>query len=149
MKRLFLLLMIAVLAGCDDYVGDCLDYDGPEFDQRSVPIAVLNQEYSTIIVVYLENEPFDDRYYYDIEFSGALPQGIQVIDDFNDRTVNIQGTPTQLGSFTFELYVRVFDPYTHNGYYYDPHDPFADGDNLCYSTNRETFTLSVMEDYTH
>lgn len=125
------------VTGCDallDNALDCLDSDGPEFDKRTIETPVLNQVYQDVVSVRIENEPRDDRFSYDIRVQGSLPAGLiaeQVPS--TGRQLFISGTPTELGMFSFTLFVAV-----ENGV-----QGFSDTSGLCYTTRSRIFEVTV------
>ena len=120
--------LATLLTGCDVAI-DCPDRDGPRFDTRTIPAAVLNQVYTTTITVNVEDEPYDDRFDYTFRLNGDLPDGVQT--SVLGRQFFIDGTPIESGQFDFELQVAVDDGLT----------AFESG--LCYRTRRRDFRLDV------
>jgi len=144
MKRILILLLISALSGCDlllDALVDCLDNDRPQFGADPFPVAVLNEVYSHTITASIKNEPNDDLYSYNISWSGNLPQGLRFVRDNNDRTISLQGTPTELGAFSITLSVNV-EPsiVTANS----SADFYDDGNDLCKTSHTRTYNLSVI-----
>lgn len=126
---LLALLMASSLSGCHDHAEDCLDADGPVFSTDHLPNGVLNEEYEARIRVQINNEPFDDLFFYDFDYEqGELPEGLRFVQYDAERYLYIQGTPTESGLFTLEVAVRV-----------------GGSPDLCYYRNRETYTLRVTE----
>ena len=152
-RLLLSLLLSMLLSSCDvllDKATDCIDNDKPEFNQKTLQVAVLNQEYSQEISVSIANEPYDDWYNYRFSFDGQLPEGLEW-DRFDKRVVTIHGTPTETGIFTFSLTVRVYEPddYIDPGdyLYIDDTDDqyYDDGDDLCRNHRDRTFVIEVRE----
>lgn len=126
---LFGALLACMLPGCHEHVADCLDGDGPEFSTDNLPNAVLNQQYEARIRVQIENEPFDDLFFYDFDYEQSeLPEGLRFMQYDAERYLYIEGTPTESGRFVLEVAVRV-----------------GGSPDLCYYRNRETYTLLVAE----
>ena len=126
---LLMVLVLLMAAGCHEHAEDCLDGDGPEFSTDNLPNAVLNQEYEARIRVQIDNEPFDDRFFYDFDVEQwELPQGLRFVQYDAERYLYIEGTPTETGFFRFDVRVRV-----------------AGSPDLCYYRDRETYSLLVTE----
>jgi len=101
-----------VLSACDpltDLIFDCIDDDGPVLRPRVIPNPVLNQTYDVRITASINNEPYDDRFVYDINVSQGLPPGLTA--EVFERRIRITGTPTELGNYNFDISVRVDEPY--------------------------------------
>jgi len=123
-------LLVSSLVGCDSAF-DCLDSDGPKFDSGSFSNPTLNQVYSDQIRVSINNEPRDDRFTYEFKLTGQLPNGLQGTSVGRDYFIN--GTATDLGTFSFNLFVRVIDP---------------DGNSnsgLCYTSRSKDFQFTVQQ----
>ncbi|MDX1694722.1 MAG: hypothetical protein R3208_13230 [Ketobacteraceae bacterium] len=130
MHRLWLVVMASLLvSSCRVHLGDCLDGDGPEFTTDNLPNAVLNQEYEARVRVQVDNEPFDDRLSYEFDYEqGELPQGLRFTQFGDERYLYIEGTPTESGSFRFDVTVRV-----------------SGSVDLCHYRESETYRLLVTE----
>lgn len=157
LAQILIVILVSIsLVSCDvllDKAVDCIDNDRPKFNRKTLPNAVLNQEYSEVISASIENEPYDDRYTYRFNLKGDLPEGLEK-QQYSERKITIQGTPTEVGLFTFELEVRVFEPDSLDDYdsgdffiiddtedaYYD------DGDDLCRNYREQKFVLEVEEE---
>ncbi len=123
------ILLILLLPACDvaeDEIEDCLNGDEAEFETDSLPTAILNQEYSVRIVAGVKNAPLDDAYVYDFELDGNLPNGLKLITQDRERIASIEGTPTKLGNYKFNLSVHV-SPLSSS----DDGEDYDDGDDLC------------------
>lgn len=150
LKALPLALMgLVSLTGCDVAI-DCIDDDGPELSPRSIPDPILNQAYDERITAFVENEPFDNRFGYDIIISNTLPPGLTAF--VFERQVRITGATTELGSFTFDISVAVFDPNFNNGFsnaynnsFNNGFNNFSNTRNLCRVTNQRTYQLTVRQ----
>ena len=122
-----------LLTGCDaliDLAIDCIDHDGPEFNQTLLVSPVLNQVYAETITVSIDNEPLDDRFDYEFSLSGVLPSGI--LTEETGRRLIFSGTATELGQFRFEVFVEISN---RNG-------NLASG--LCFTTASRNFELTVL-----
>jgi len=102
-----ILVLSLALTGCD-LAADCIDDDGPELSPRTLPNPILNQEYDEIVHVGIVREPFDDRFTYEFNVSGTLPDGLQT--DAFGQDLRIFGTPIEQGDFDFSVRVRVVEP---------------------------------------
>lgn len=126
-------------SGCDillDHALDCLDDDGPVFDRAILAAPVLNQTYEETILVKIENEPRDDRFIYNMDFSGDLPEGITGRQDGTDgRRWFLRGTPIETGTFNFRLFVSVDEPSGIS----------EQNSGLCYTSRSGDFELTVLE----
>ena len=139
MKYIIVMLLVSSLTGCDVFesiLGDCIDFDGPEFNKSSIPSAVLNETYDVTITASINNEPNDSLYGYTISLIGSLPAGVTIYKDSNERTIQIIGTPTEIGLFNFKLKVEVTEPY--NDYY-----SYDEEYGLCYTEHEENYVLVV------
>ncbi len=129
-----MLALLLLLVGCDtlfDTAVDCIDDDGPSFVQRQLAMPVLNQTYSEILTVRIDNEPFDDRFFYDFALEGALPEGIMASQRINGgRDLVFEGTATELGTFPFTVFVAVGG----GG---------VDTSGLCFTSRSRNFELTV------
>ena len=137
-------MLISSLSGCDlllDAFVDCLDNDKPQFGADPFPTAILNEVYSHTVTASIKNEPNDDLYKYSITWSGSLPQGMSFVRDSNDRTISLQGTPTELGTFNIILSVNVEPPVSTANSSADFYD---DGNDLCETSHTRTYILSVI-----
>jgi len=125
-----LLLITTLMVGCDAAV-DCLDSDGPKFESKTINDPTLNQEYTGTIRVSINNEPQDDRFGYEFKITGQLPTGLQ--SQSRGRDFFITGTATELGTFSFNVFVRVLDP------------AGAENSGLCYTTRSQDFQFTVQQ----
>ena len=136
--RMLLLLSSALsVSGCDlifDSIIDCIDDDRPEI-RGELPSPVLNQYYDEGVSVSIRNEPYDDKFIYSYDFSGSLPEGIQI--DIDDRSFRLIGTPIETGEYQFSISVKVEDstPYSN--------DLTGDTEGLCSTSDSENFRWSV------
>lgn len=129
--KLHTLLALTVLAGtgCESAI-DCLDNDGPEFLTRQISDPILNQVYSETITVAINNEPRDDNFQYDFQFSGGLPAGLT--GSSIGRRYLLNGTPTEQGTYQFTVFVSVDDNLL----------PSESG--LCFYNASQTYEINVQ-----
>lgn len=131
-----LLLTTLLLTGCDHAI-DCIDDDGPVFNQKTLTPPILNQVYENQISVSIRNEPLDDQYRYDFSYTGTLPNGISTRSA--GRIFQFEGTPTELGAFEIEVFVQVGGDNLFN-------EILADDSGLCFTTQRQKYILDVQEE---
>ena len=118
MKRRGMLRLALVgllpLAGCgdvvDEIIGACLDADGPSFNTPGLPDGGVGQPYAAEVEAGITREPYDDRFIYRFRLIGSLPPGLRWSQSGNTRYVQLSGTPTVAGSYSFRLEVTVEDP---------------------------------------
>ena len=138
MRTIYILLAIYLLVSCRDGesgIDDCLENRNIEFSDSTVPAAVLNQEYLARVRVGINNEPNDDRYNYIFDFDGDLPHGVFWSQNDQERVITLYGTPTELGTFRFEIRVTAELPDSESD----------DEPDLCLSSEREDFQIIVRE----
>ncbi len=121
---------LGTIVGCDSIV-DCLDDDGPVVSKKTLNEGVLNEVFSDVIGVSVDNEPRDDRFDYTFTLTGALPPGIEGRQAGRDFIFS--GTATQAGEYPLTLYVSVDDGL----------DAFDSG--LCYRSRTTSYTLIIRE----
>ena len=155
MKFIAFAFILLTIVGCDqlkDTLSDCINLDGPRFDEDDIPVAVLNEEYFAEITVSIENNSYDAWYAYDFEYVGNLPYGLEFVVNDDNRSIQIIGTPLQVGSYNIKIKVRATEQEgLNNNQYYentqieDPftEEPYDDGDDLCRSRQSKEFTLEV------
>ncbi len=153
--KVIIAVLILLLAACDkfeNHIYDCLNFDGPVFDDTNIPVAVLNEEYFSETTVSIVNDNYDDWYTYEFDFIGELPYGLEFVVDNDRRSIKIIGTPLQVGYYNFKINVKVSEPESPNDNQYyentqieDPftEEPYDDGDDLCRSRQSKEFTLEV------
>ena len=112
--RLGSLAGLLPLASCgdllEDVVGACIDLDGPTFNTPGLPNATVGQPYSAQVEAAITREPYDDRFLYRFRLSGSLPPGLGWAQAGRTRRLQISGTPTAAGSYSFRFEVSVEDP---------------------------------------
>lgn len=144
MKHCLLGLWLCLLCGCDvleDEIYDCIDDDGPVFETRSLPDAYLNEPYQATITIAIENEPFDDSYQYDIEYTATLPPGLSIL--IQQRRIILSGIPTAAGQYPLSFSVEVSLPEGYSSTNFD--GDYDDGDDLCHSYANKSYQLTVFE----
>lgn len=124
-------MVAGALGGCDTVL-DCIDNDGPRFPSTLLESPVLNQVYSETVRVSINNEPRDDSFIYNFNISGALPAGLTT--GSSGRDFIFSGTPTELGTFEFTLFVEIDERFQN-----------ADSGLCFYSDSRRyQFTVQMM-----
>jgi len=99
-----------LISSCDFFVDaaiDCIDNDEPRLSPNLLPNPILNQTYSEVVQVSIQNEPRDDLFDYQFTLTGALPEGMQT--EIAPREIRVFGTPIELGDFNFSVRVDVLD----------------------------------------
>lgn len=124
-------ILTTQLIACDAAL-DCLDSDGPQFDNDTIEFATLNQVYTGRIRASINNEPQDDRFTYSFKFTGQLPPGVETTAQGRDFIIT--GTPTELGTFTFRLFVEIEDRVG------------VDESGLCFTSHSQDFQLTVQQE---
>jgi len=108
--RIGALISTLLLSACEplaDLLIDCIDDDGPILTPRIIPDPILNQSYTAFIQASINNEPYDDRFQYDVTVSRGLPPGL--VAEVLNREVRISGAATRLGSYSVSVNVSVDD----------------------------------------
>jgi Putative Ig domain len=108
-------LSVATLVGCGgvveemlwEAVWDCIDYDGPEFVTAALPSGTVGQAYTAVITAEIVREPYDDDFHYSFELRGQLPPGLEFRDPKGGRHIELVGTPTTAGNYSFTLSVSI------------------------------------------
>ena len=116
---------------CEDTL-NCIIPKEPELDNRQFPIGSIETYYYVDLNAEINNEPRDDDYDYFFEVEG-LPLGIDYYVDF--RTISIEGTPEQTGTFDITIYVYVEGPFRAN--------VNEEPDLLCNYSTSKTYTLII------
>ena len=112
------------------------------FDLNSLPVAILNEEYTAVITASIKREPNDSWYNYAFRLQGGLPRGISFITELGSRSIQIAGTPTELGSYGIKLEVIVTEPESYLNYEQSV-EQYDDGDDLCRNTRDKNYVLEV------
>lgn len=148
--KVIIAVLILLLAACDkfeNHIYDCLNFDGPVFDDTNIPVAVLNEEYFSEITVSIVNDSYDDWYTYEFDFIGELPYGLEFVVDNDRRSIQIIGTPLQVGYYNFKINVKVSEPESPNDDLSSDDllsgEGYDDGDTLCTNRQSRSFTLEV------
>jgi hypothetical protein len=134
-------LSSATLVGCGgvleeflwEAVWDCIDYDGPDFVTASLPSGTVGQAYTAVITAEIVREPYDDDYRYSFELHGQLPPGLEFRDPHGGRHIELVGTPSTAGNYSFTLSVSIptYDPVT------------GAGTGLCWYDAAKTYEISI------
>ncbi|WP_411894881.1 hypothetical protein [Winogradskyella sp. A2] len=130
--RILLLFLFSIsFFGCDD-VFDCIIPREPELENKTFPIGSTETYYYIDLKAEINNEPRDQDYDYYFDVKG-LPLGMDYFVNF--RTISIEGTPTEVGTFEITIFVDVDGPFRDDG---------AD-DRLCNYSTSKTYTLIIEE----
>jgi hypothetical protein len=133
-SKILLLFFSFTLLGCNDFL-ECLVDRRPELSNEQFPIANTESYYYVDIRAEINNEPRDDDYDYFFEFTDSLPAGLDYF--VNYRTISIEGTPEESGTYRITLNVYVDGPFR-NGF-------VEDNTVLCDYSASKTYTLIVEE----
>jgi len=141
-KLLFLLSLCVWLSSCDSEAFKCLDSDEPRFATPSIDVAFVGEEYDNEIVAFIKREPNDDDFHYRFYIEGDLPEGIYIEQEYHSRYLQLKGTPTIAGEYTFTLHVEVSDPPTTWNEVFD--DDYVDAAaGLCHTSAEKSYSLIV------
>lgn len=111
---------------------DCLIPREPELPNVQLPIGSTETYYFVEFNTEINNEPRDNDYDYYFEVEG-LPPGMDYF--VNYRTLSLEGTPQNPGTYDVRVYLFVDGPFRNN---FD-NDP----DILCNYNTSKTYTLIV------
>jgi hypothetical protein len=139
--KFFLVLVLSSLVCACDPATDCISFDGPEFSNDLLPSGQVSEEYYSEIGFFVNNNPLDSSYEYDLDFSGELPGGMYHSIDYDRRKFILEGTPQASGIYNFRVDIKVRDlspDYSDIG-----EEILEDGDDLCYESNHKDFTLII------
>ncbi|MFD0860671.1 hypothetical protein ACFQ1M_00510 [Sungkyunkwania multivorans] len=117
--------------GCFDII-DCIGGAKPELENKMLVSGRQGEEYYESILASIDNDPYDNDYYYDFHFYGDLPEGLNY--EVYGRYFEIFGVPSERGTFHFSITLEVDAPEIE----YDEEDIWSDGDRLCFG--RDTIT---------
>lgn len=136
--KLLPLLLCFLCFSCEDF-WDCAIGRSAYIPDKTFPVGSTTSYYYVEFDAEVENEPRDNDYDYFFEVSeSSLPAGLDYF--VNYRTLSIEGTPTETGTFEVDVYLYVEGPLEEeydgsgNVYYNDP---------LCDSSIRKTYTLII------
>ncbi|WP_133067248.1 hypothetical protein [Flagellimonas pacifica] len=124
--------LVFFFSSCDE-IHECIFNINPEIHNKRLDIGVLGVEYYDVITAEVSNEVFDNDYIYDFDVYGDLPPGIFL--DFDRRSIEIYGTPEEVGVYRFEVELSV-ESYDEYGY---------DGSPTCEDSTVREFTIQVVE----
>ena len=105
--RLSLVIILLLAFGCEDPLS-CIIPREPELPNKTFPNATVDIFYSESLDAEINNEPRDNDYDYYYEVRG-LPEGLEAYADF--RTLTIEGTPIEAGTFRIKVYLDVDGPF--------------------------------------
>jgi len=130
-QQLSIIIFVFLFSSCEDGL-NCLIPKSAELQNKTFPIANIDDYYYSDLRAEINNEPRDDDYDYYFEVEG-LPMGIDYFVNF--RTISIEGTPEESGTFKFTIYLFVEGPF---GEQYDG----SEGP-ICDESTSKTYTLIV------
>jgi hypothetical protein len=109
----------------------CVFPKEPELANKEFPIGNTEDYYYVDLNAEINNEPRDDDYdyYFDVE---GLPQGMDYF--VNYRTISLEGTPEETGTFTIIIYLDVDGPF--NNFDEEP-------ERLCNYSISKSYTLII------
>lgn len=141
MKKLFkfsLLFFLFILnTACQDVL-ECVINRHPELQDKRLKEGHVNAYYFEEINAQINNEPFDDSYYYYFTVSGKLPRGIT--SSVGYRSVVIEGTPLEPGRFPINIHLSASQT---DDYYDDCESQFNDCDGLCSESTSKRYTILI------
>ena len=112
----------------------CIIPREPELRNKEFPLGYVDNYYYVDIDAGIRNEPRDNDYDYYFDVVG-LPEGMDYF--VNYRTISLEGTPIQSGTYTITIYVDVDGPFRNN---------FDDNPELlCNYSTSKTYTLIIEE----
>jgi|GEM_PF-7131641 len=123
MKKIVIALFAWVAFSCTATL-DCLTDSSPEWERKTLSEGMRFQLYNETVELYSE-ESFAVS---EFDIQGALPNGIHA--NFDGSTVQLSGTPTELGNFPIKLKVKVVGE-----------DP--DGNAGCDHTISRSYTIRI------
>lgn len=126
------------LTSCDELT-DCIASANPSLENKLLLDGFKGTAYADTISAEVKNDPNDNSYDYYFNVVGSMPSGLSY--NVNHRRFNISGTPTQTGTFTFKLILRVDPPESYD----DDGGFFNDGDRICFGddTTERTYTIKI------
>lgn len=125
------LFITFLFVSCEDVL-NCIIPKEPELGDREFPIGSTESYYYTELSAEINNEPRDDDYDYFFEVEG-LPEGLGYFVNF--RTISIEGTPEEVGTFDITIYLSVDGPFRDN---FDD-----DFEQLCSYSTSKTYTVII------
>ncbi len=128
------LWLCAWLTACGGIIQACWDFDGPTFEQDSLPTATVGRPYEATVSANIQRNAFDDAYDYEFDIRGALPPGVEVRHDGSSRRLRLVGVPTVAGAYSFRVSVHVRER---------ARIDFDDGFFLCWTDAERTYLITV------
>lgn len=132
--RIIPLILCFLFFGCEDIL-ECIINKRPEIPNKNFVVGYVNHFYTDDFKSEIKNEPQDNDYDYYYEFYGDLPEGLEFYTDY--RTVIIEGTPLEQGTFEFTIYLNVDPP----EYYDEDSDQYED--SLCTDSTSKEFSITI------
>lgn len=137
---LLVILITFTMSSCDELL-DCIASTRPELPTKTLSLGYVGQPYDDIVKASVVNDSQDDDYDYFFTIrTRDLPPGITY--EIHDRRIFFLGTPTQSGTYTFNVDLTIEYPE-----YYDGQDGIFEDDNrICFgddSTSKQ-YTIVVQ-----
>ncbi len=136
---LLCILLSLTMSGCSELL-DCVASARPDIHSKTLVNGTVGHPYSDFIDSDVTNDPNDNAYDYYFSVNGNLPPGMTYHEQ--GRKVYFTGTPTQAGSFTFEVKLTVDPPDNYNldGGFWN------DGNRICFGndTTKKQFTIVIQ-----
>ncbi len=128
-------LIMLSLTSCKDILLCSID-SFPKLPEKSFNEACVNTKYSEKL--YFEDPKYkdtdNDYYIYDLGDVGILPKGIYCTLYDTDKSITFDGTPSEKGSFTFTVNLKIKHVTKGLG---------DDEDEICNSTASHSYTIVV------
>ena len=128
-RTITLILFSVLFLNCEDFL-DCVIPREPELQNKTFPIGTVDEYYYADLRAEINNEPRDQDYDYYFEVIG-LPLGMDYFVNF--RTISIEGTPLETGTFDIRIFVDVDGPFRNDG----------NNERLCNYSASKTYTLII------
>jgi len=125
-----MVLAVSCLTSCDV---NCIIPMRPELNNGNFEVGNTDSYYYAEVRAEIDNEPRDNAYDYFFDVSG-LPPGLDIF--VNNRTLSIEGQPTQAGTFDIVVNLYVEGPF---------YNDFEDATQLCENQTSRTYTI-IIED---
>jgi len=134
-RWIFLIPFLILLSSCEllsEEINECIFKIAPKLPDKTLSQGRLGTPYNESISAYIKNAD-DGSYDYRFSIEGNLPPGIQYQSD--GRLLELTGTPTQVGSFSFKVKVTL------------PNVISGVGDGFCFAkdSDKKTYKIQIKE----